>query len=119
MLKKNNNFSNLIIFIIVNLFFYTNCFALENKVFLSLKNNEVNLRQGPAFDYPVKLKYKKKYLPVIIIDKFETWRKIKDFENNSGWIHISQLSKKNSAININNNSVIYKRPTVYSRPIAK
>ena len=119
MLKKNNNFSNLIIFIIVNLYFYTNCFALENKVFLSLKNNEVNLRQGPSFDYPVKLKYKKKYLPVIIIDKFETWRKIKDFENNSGWIHISQLSKKNSAININNNSVIYKRPTVYSRPIAK
>tara|TARA_B100000029_G_C17196726_1_gene822801 strand:- start:196 stop:666 length:471 start_codon:yes stop_codon:yes gene_type:complete len=119
MLKKNNNFLNLIIFIFINLFFYTNCFALENKVFLSLKNNEVNLRQGPSFDYPIKLKYKKKYLPVVIIDKFETWRKIKDFENNSGWIHISQLSKKSSAININNNSVIYKRPTVYSRPIAK
>ena len=38
MLKKNNNFSNLIIFIIVNLFFYTNCFALENKVVLEKKD---------------------------------------------------------------------------------
>ena len=91
----------------------------ENIEFLSLKNNEVNLRQGPSFEYPVKLVYKKKYLPVIIIDKSETWRQIKDFENNSGWIHISQLSKKKSGINIKNNSIIHAKPTIYSKPIAK
>ena len=54
-----------------------------------------------------------------MLDKSETWRKIKDFENNSGWIHISQLSKKKSAININNNSLLYKKATIYSKPIAK
>ena len=86
-------------FIILSIFFLIllfpkKNFANENINFLSLKNNEVNLRQGPSFEYPIKLIYKKKYLPVIIIDKSETWRKIKDFENNSGWIHISQLSKK-------------------------
>ena len=53
------------------------------------------------------------------MDKSETWRKIKDFENNSGWIHISQLSKKKSAINIVNNSLLYKKSTIYSKPIAK
>ena len=58
-------------------------------------------------------------MPVIILDKSETWRKIKDFENNSGWIHISQLSKKKSAINIKNNSVLYKKSTIYSKPIAR
>ena len=58
-------------------------------------------------------------MPVLIIDKFETWRKIKDFKKNSGWIHISQLSKRKSAINIKENSIIYKKSTVYSRPIAK
>ena len=51
--------------------------------------------------------------------KSETWRKIKDFESNSGWIHVSQLSKKKSAINKKNNSVLYKKPTIYSKPIAK
>ena len=71
---------------------------IEN--FLTLKNIEVNLRQGPSFEYPIKLVYRKKYLPVIIIDKSETWRQIKDFENNSGWIHISQLSRRKSGINI-------------------
>jgi len=94
-------------------------FSNENNYFLMLKNKKVNVRYGPSFDYPVKFIYKKKYLPVVILDKSGTWRKIIDFENNSGWIHISQVSKKKSAINIKNNSVLYKKPTIYSKPIAK
>ena len=100
-------------------FFLSESLANEDTKFLSLKNNEVNLRQGPSFEYPIKFTYKKRYLPVIIIDRSETWREIKDFENNSGWIHISQLSKKKSAINIKNNSILYKKSTIYSKPIAK
>ena len=114
-MKKNKKYYLIFIF----LFFLPKSFAMESINFLSLKNNEVNLRQGPSFKYPIKLIYKKKYLPVIIIDKSETWRKISDFENNSGWIHISQLSKKKSAINIKNDSLLYKKPTIYSKPIAK
>ena len=91
----------------------------KNSYFLSLKNDEVNLRQGPSFKYPIKLVYKKKYLPVIIIDKSETWRQIQDLENNSGWIHVSQLSKKKTGINIKKNSVMYKNSTIYSKPIAR
>ncbi len=85
--------------------------------FLTLKNSTVNLRQGPSFKHPVKLIYKKKYLPVIIINKIETWREIKDHQSNSGWIHVSQLSKRKSGINIIENSIIYKKPTIYSKPI--
>jgi len=101
------------------LLFLSNINANENKEFLTLKNIEVNLRQGPSFEYPIKLVYKKKYLPVIIIDKSETWRQIKDFENNSGWIHISQLSRRKSGINIKDNSIIYTKPAIYSKPIVK
>jgi len=93
--------------------------ANEDNFFLSLKKNEVNLRQGPSLEYPIKLIYKKKYLPVIILDKSGPFRKIKDFENNTGWIHVALLSKKKSAINIKNNSVLYKKPTIYSKPLAK
>ena len=66
----------------------------QNEYYLTLRSDKVNLRQGPSFEYPIKLVYKKKYLPVMILDKSETWRKIKDFNNNYGWIHVSQLSKK-------------------------
>ena len=67
---------------------------LANEYFLTLRNDKVNLRQGPSFEYPIKLFYKKKYLPVLVQDKSENFRKIRDHENNTGWIHISQLSKK-------------------------
>jgi len=116
MINKKNNF---IIFIFFIIFFSTKVLSLEGKNFLSLKNNEVNLRQGPSFEYPVKFIYKKKYLPVLIVDKSDTWRKIRDFENNSGWVHISQLSKRKSGINIKNNSIMYNNSTVFSKPIAK
>ena len=96
-MKKKSKFNLIQIFVtfFFILFFIQKSLANESTFFLSLRNNEVNLRQGPSFEYPIKLIYKKKYLPVKIIDKSETWRKISDFENNSGWMHVSQLSKKN------------------------
>ena len=117
--KNNKHYLIILVLFFSILFFFPKSFANESENFLSLKNNKVNLRQGPSFEYPIKFIYKKKYLPVEILDESETWRKIRDFENNSGWIHISQLSKKKSAININNSSIIYKKPTIYSKPVAK
>jgi len=101
------------------IFFVNSSISSENQFFLSLKKNEVNLRQGPSLKYPIKLIYKKKYLPVIILDKSGPFRKIRDFENNTGWIHIALLTKKKSAINTKNNSILFKKPTIYSKPIAR
>ena len=78
------------------LFFKTNIFAQED-YFLTLSYDEVNLRQGPSKEYPIKIFYKKKYLPVLVQDQSDNFRKIKDHENNTGWIHISQLIKKKSS----------------------
>ena len=89
-----------------------------DEYFLTLRNDKVNLRQGPSFDYPVKIFYKKKFLPVLIQDKSENFRKIRDHENNSGWIHISQLSKKKAAITIDDDLVLFSNATIYSNPIA-
>ena len=119
MKKKDKNYYTFLALFFLIIFFIQKSFASESINFLSLKNNEVNVRVGPSKEYPIKFTYKKKYLPLEVLDKSETWRKIKDFENNSGWIHISQLSKKKSAININNNSLLYKKPTIYSKPIVK
>ena len=99
------------------LLFFKNVFALE-EYFLTLRNDKVNLRQGPSFEYPIKLFYKKKFLPVLILDKFENFRKIRDHENNTGWIHISQLSKKKAAITIDDDKLIFKKPSIYSKPFA-
>tara|TARA_B110000438_G_scaffold188736_1_gene180346 strand:- start:119 stop:562 length:444 start_codon:yes stop_codon:yes gene_type:complete len=86
--------------------------------FQTLRNNKVNLRQGPSFEYPVKIFYQKKFLPVIVQDSSGNFRKIRDHENNSGWIHISQLSKKKAAIVIDDNLIMFRSDTIYSNPIA-
>ena len=103
-------------FIII--FYFISLSLLANEeYFLTLRNEKVNLRLGPSFDYPIKIIYKKKYLPVIIKDRSDNFRKIQDHENNSGWIHISQLSKKKSGIAIQD-KILYKKPTIYSKPLA-
>ena len=92
--------------------------VMAEEYFLTLRNDKVNLRQGPSFEYPVKLFYKKKFLPVLILEKSENFRKIRDHENNTGWIHISQLSKKKAAITIDDDQFIFNKPSIYSKPFA-
>ena len=90
----------------------------QDEYFLTLRYDKVNLRQGPSRQHPIKIFYKKKFLPVLIQDSSGNFRKIRDHENNSGWIHISQLSKKKAAIVIDDNLIMFKNPTIYSKPIA-
>ena len=99
------------------LFLNKNIFAQED-YFLTLRYNEVNLRQGPSKEYLVKIFYKKKFLPVLIQDQSDNFRKTRDHENNTGWIHVSQLSKKKAAIVLKDEVMMFKEPTIYSTPIA-
>ena len=107
----------IILYLLLFFFSFNSLVAIE-EYFLTLRNDKVNLRQGPSFEYPIKLFYKKKFLPVIIQDKFENFRKIRDHENNTGWVHISQLSKKKAAITINDDLLIFNKPSIYSKPLA-
>ena len=93
-------------------------FLSAEEYFLTLRNDIVNLRQGPSKDYPVKIFYKKKYLHVFVQDTSYNCRKIRDHENNSGWIHLSQLSKKKAAITIDDRVILFKNATIFSTPLA-
>ena len=106
-----------LILILIVFFNFGNVFSNE-EYFLTLRNEKVNLRQGPSFDYPVKIFYKKKFLPVLVQDKSDNFRKIRDHENNSGWIHISQLSKKKAAITTDDDLILFSNSTIYSNPVA-
>ena len=88
-----------------------------NDKFLMLKNDKVNVRYGPSFDYPIKFVYKKIQLPIKVIDKKENFRRIIDHKQNSGWIHTSQLKRSSSVILIKN-EFIFSKPTKFSEPIA-
>ena len=89
-----------------------------DEYFRTLRNDKVNLRQGPSFEYPTKIIYKKKFLPILVQDSSDNFRKVRDHENNTGWIHRSQLSKKKAAIVISDNEIMFKNSTIFSNPVA-
>jgi len=86
--------------------------------FLSLKKNKTNVRYGPGIDYPIKYIYRKVNLPVRQIDKKENWRRVLFLDNNSGWIHWSQLKPSNSIIVIEE-KILFKNPSNFSEPFAR
>jgi SH3-like domain-containing protein len=86
--------------------------------FLSLKKNKTNVRYGPGLDYPIKYVYRKVNLPVRQIDKKENWRRVMFLDNNSGWIHWSQLKPSNSIIPIEE-KILFKKPSNFSEPLAR
>ena len=108
------------IFIFFFIFFFSNVtLSIEKDYFLTLKYNKVKVRSGPSLEHPVKFIYKKKLLPVKIIDSHDKFKNIIDLYNNSGWIHISQLTKKKSAINIADVAFVFNKPNIYSKPVVK
>ena len=102
---------------IILIFILSISISSADEIFVSLKKNKVNVRYGPSFDSDVKYVYKKINLPLKQIDKKENFRRVIDFKNNGGWIHISQLKKNNSVI-ATRDKILFKNPTSFAKPIA-
>ena len=92
--------------------------SFAEEIYFALKKNKVNVRTGPSFDASIKFIYKKKDYPIKQIDKKENFRRIIDFKNNSGWIHVSQLKKNNSLITLDE-KILFTKPSKFSTPLAK
>ncbi len=105
------------IYIVFFLLFFTHI-SFADEIFVSLKKNKVNVRYGPSFESDIKYVYKKINLPLKQIDKKENFRRIIDFKNNSGWIHISQLKRNNSVI-ATKDKILFKKPTSFAKPVAQ
>ena len=89
--------------------FSTNVFSIIYPItpkYVSLKKNEVNARVNASFDAPLKFLYQKKGLPVLTIDEYGNWKKIRDIDGEESWIHKSMLSNKKTFINIKKQNLI-------------
>lgn len=66
--------------------------------FVSLKSNEVNVRVGPSQDHRIGWTYVRGGLPVEIVQEFDNWRRIRDWEGSEGWVFHSLLSGQRTAL---------------------
>lgn len=58
----------------------------------SLSVDEARMRVGPSEDYPANWVYRRKDLPVKVIQVHSNWRKIEDPDGTQGWVHVRLLS---------------------------
>ena len=84
---------------------------------VSTKTTKANLRYGPGKNYPIKLIFLKKNIPLLIVDKFDHWRKVSTSKNTNGWIHKSQLTTKHRSI-ILKPDFLRRKPQLSSEKIA-
>ena len=66
--------------------------------YVSLKVSKANMRRGPSLEHKIDWVYKRKNLPIKIIGEFGHWRKVEDFEGQTGWMFKSLFSGKRYVI---------------------
>ena len=82
--------------------------GLEIPRYVSLKSNDANIRVGPSKNYPIEIKYIKKNYPLKVLEEYEDWRKVEDFQKNFGWIHKSLISGIRTGIVLSNDNKTIK-----------
>lgn len=70
----------------------------EASHFVSLKADEVFMREGPSKEHRIKWVYRRKGLPVQVLAAFDVWRRIRDQDGEVGWVHRSMLSSDRTAL---------------------
>lgn len=66
--------------------------------FVSMRTTEANVRTGPNLQYPIEWVFQRAGLPVEVQREHGNWRLIRDWQGYGGWVHVSQLSGRRTAI---------------------
>ncbi|MCP4337335.1 MAG: SH3 domain-containing protein [Desulfobulbaceae bacterium] len=97
---KSSIYLNVILF--ATLIFFTIFLSVFNATslnaeMLSVKGDKVHLRSGPGTGFSIQWEYSSGF-PVEVIERKGDWLKVKDFENDTGWMHKSLLINKPQTI---------------------
>ena len=87
--------------------------------FVTLRAAEVNLRSGPGVRYPIEWVFTRRGLPVEVVDEFETWRRIRDWQGSEGWVHQSMLSGQRGAMVVGADRLLRRAPEPGAPAIAE
>ena len=85
---------------------------------MTTRYDEVNVRNGPGLNNLILFKILKKGYPLLVIEKFENWYRVIDFNDNKGWISKTQLSNDPYVIVIKSSEKILKFPNHNSKIMA-
>ena len=88
--------------------------------FVTLKTDDVNVRTGPGTRYPIQWVYRRAGMPVEVIEEYDLWRKIRDIEGTTGWVHKTMLDGKRNVTIARKEALVVKiEPEQDAKPILK
>lgn len=89
--------NKLVLSLAATVLFLAVCASVATAEMLSVNADTVNLRSGPGTNYKVKWEYGKGF-PLEVLEKKGDWVKVKDFEDDTGWIYAPLLADKGHMI---------------------
>jgi SH3-like domain-containing protein len=87
--------------------------------FVSMRPDKANLRAGPGSQYPIDWVLMRKDMPVEIIQQFDTWRRIREWDGTTGWVQQHMVAGKRSVIVTGAVRTLYKAPDPASSVVAR
>jgi len=66
--------------------------------FASLASDKVYMREGPTYRHPILWVYRRKGLPVEVVAQYDVWRRVRDSEGTTGWVHSSMISETRTVL---------------------
>ena len=64
----------------------------------SIASGQAMTRTGPGKNYPGVWLYQRRDLPIRVVRKYENWRMIEDLDGAQGWMLVSLLSDRRTAV---------------------
>ncbi|MGC8478012.1 MAG: SH3 domain-containing protein [Acetobacteraceae bacterium] len=86
--------------------------------FASLRSDEVYLRAGPGFRYPVRWVYRRRGMPVEIEREFQLWRLVLTPDGARGWMHEATLKGRRDGIVTGTRHRLRAGPEANARTVA-
>lgn len=86
--------------------------------FISLLTDDVNMRVGPGFQYPIEWVYKRRGLPVEVEREFDVWRLVLTPDGGRGWIHEATVSGIRTFIVTGGDRILRRQPDDRSDAVA-
>jgi SH3-like domain-containing protein len=86
--------------------------------FASLRSDEVNLRSGPGFRYPIEWVYRRRDLPVEILREYDEWRLVSDPDGVKGWVHAATLTGRRGFVVKSREEVLRREPAETAGAVA-
>lgn len=92
--------------------------GLDMPRYVSLKASKANVRRGPSLSHRVDWEFLRRGMPLQVIAEFGHWRKVRDMDDATGWVHYSLLSGHRTAIIRAPQTALREDPVIEARTLA-